>query len=1721
MIRAVGKLVVVFALWLFVVALSPATAQTDAGLAGAPIRADTFRTIDKYGTICPKCRAEQTAFHAAVDRYDAQRAEYDRLAEEVRQAADRFVRQRDEVKRLEQALADADAFWDEMRAEDAYLRDDYVPTEEAARRAIAAIDPYYDAKDALPGVRAELQAAFDALEAQRLVTVEAMGAALAAERAMFRCETQCEISELDLDERDPPPPPPEDPALIDASQVPQPENFVGIVAACAECLPLSERVNQIRSHRRSFAVDASTTYDSMVNNQRTLERVTRELAALDAQERTLYRNMAEWFKGAEPSEGSDPIDFILDEVDQRETADMLRQIAARRAQLQGDMAGLAQTIQTQFRGLLEAIANYHAHTALLEAAQKALEDCEKNCPPPPPDPADDPFTDPNYPMQDNIDPLVAKCWECQPLADALIKSLVERRSVAGDIQSVVWLIKSRRAEIERKDARLDELRAEERQMGEALRIGLDANADVSRVLSELWDIENEQTQLLQDVLAAEQEIPQYEADLAVLMARHEALSRLIEEQQAALDICEYNKCQPENGEPRISLTPPLTDPAYPIPQPFTYVATDCLSCQPIVDQINAKLLDRYVLAGRIQATAAELTRLGETLTAKQAELEAAGRELGERGMEYHGAEGDAARAAALVALDAVIDRERALQDEITGLEDLIRGKRQVLARMQTRYSQIEGEILTLSNRLAECERNCADPDEPEEDIFLAGQDPFVTTDCEPCLVLASRVNDAVGSLIGAQRDLAAAKKAEADLVEQAKTRRDRLAEIDEALNGLSEIWLTTYEKPGREAEFREADDAMTELDREKSDLETEQGGEDEAAQAARDAVDAAQRRVDDLHVLITNLKAELAECEKQCQPPDEDIALDESPFVATDCPPCQTLASMLNDVIGSQISLKRQVAEGEAELERLRGQTATLESAVGDAREALDAINDALIDPANADQARDLAFDSLDAEGDVMDARNAVRDNAFAIEALVQKIAGLKAQIAMYEAQEPGLRAQLAECEQQCQPPEEGTETALPETPFVNTDCEKCLVLASMVNDAVGSRIGAERRLEDARAARAAEAAASEERQAKIAELRAKLHDNRQARLNASDMEEYEPLFDEGEALGDELLPLLFEEEDTPGKLEQMDADIAALEAEIARLVQQEADLKAQLAECERTCNDPDETAMGDEAPNPFVTTDCERCLTLASMVNDAVGTHIGAERAAQEIRDRMAGIRDEIAEKEAVRDGDGDEADKLFIDDEISILETDLEFAGFDLEKAEDRVADLARQVAALKAQLAECEQNCDPGATPEETATAPEPEPRFARTDCEPCAQIVATLNDVIGSRIGAEERLERAQSEYDRIKAADDRVQAAIDAAEEAFTQAAVEKARLERSGQDASAQQAALDANLDRAADLSFEADDLFMALQEAEDALNEAKAALERLQADEARLRAALAECERQCGGSETAGMVPDVLLDKLQDAGCRAGGACTFTLGVTNQSDGPHRGPLFLSETGRVDAGANGALFDGWHCSPAAGANSICLREGEIGAGEKVGLSIPVRLPGYVAPGSENCIRVEFAVDPRKLLQLIQVGLAARGLNPGVADGLMGPRTRAAIVALGEASGQEVDPGDLEAVYRLMFGTNPSPASASDQSACIEMEVENPPRTATPRPPAQNVTSSTPGQSTPQGTPQGTPRPQVQIGIGLGFEQPRAPTEQELETGGARPGGLSIGGIGLGLSFGD
>ncbi|MAM59894.1 hypothetical protein [Maritimibacter sp. UBA3975] len=1712
---AAARVFVVLCLLIAVSIAGPVRAQDDRGLPGGPVLGDGFRELEKRQTICPSCKDAEAAYHAEVDRYRNERAQYDRLAGEVRSAADAFVALRDRIDTLQETAAQLDAFADEMRAEDAYTRDDYVPRVEASRNASDAYSQYYDAREDLPEVRAALDAALDRLEVQRGRTVAAMQAAISLELAMYRCEFACETDELDLDVRVGQPEPPASPTLIDPSQLPEIENFVGVVAACAECLPLSEKVNQLRSHRRSFASDAHSYYESMTRNQQLLDRLAKEATALEAAERQLYQRLARGFQGSEPPDGAERIDWIIDKLDQSDAANELRAIAARRAQVARDMAGTAQVVQDQFQAVLENIANYHAHTVLLADAERALAECEENCPPPPRDPADDPYTDPNYPMQDNIDPLVAKCWECQPLAEALIKSLVDRRRVAGDIQTVVWLIKGRRGEIERKSSRYDALDAEAREMGQLLRIGAEGGANVNYALARLFEIETEQTQLTQDILAAEGEIPRLESDLEELMARHTALSRLIEEQRAALDICEFNKCKGEDGQPLVSLTPPLIDPAYPVPEPYTYAATDCLSCQPLVDQINGLMLERYTLAGRIQSTVGQIASDRAALEDLNGQLAELADRIDETGWPYQNAETPAEKAHAAVPLDAAIDAERRVQAQADALKLAIAAKEAEVEAMVARHEAIAGELRDLNRRLAECERACADPE--EEDIFLAGEDPFVATDCPPCVQLASQVNDAVGSLITARRALAEANKAFSDLAGAATARRDRLAEIDAAFSELIPLWTAAYVAEERPPEFQELDDRYEALDREQQKLEEERAGESEARRAALADVDAAQKRVDDLHTLIAKLKVDLLDCEKQCQPPEEgtETALPETPFVATDCQPCQVLASRVNDVVGSLISLRRQLAEAGAELEGLRTKTGELEAARTEAEAAYDRLQDDFLKPENRD--RDDLSDALyEADDAQLDAEDAVQKNERDIEKAVDGIKALQAQIAQYEAAEADLRAQLAECEKQCQPPEEGTETALPETPFVTTDCAACVTLASMVNDVVGSRIGAERRLGEAREARAALDADAEAREDRIGELRDQLRENERAREGITDIDEYTPFFDEAERLGSELVRLEFEKEDAPDKVAKADKAMADLEAEIARLTRQEADLKKQLAECEDRCNQPDETALApDPDPSPFVTTDCPPCARLASMVNDAVGSHIGAERVAETLRSKVGDIRDEIAGMQAEVAAEADDVDRLFLEDDLNLLEVDLEFAEDDLAKAEAKVADLARQVAALKAQLAECEKECAPsGEGPDETAVAPEPEPdpRFARTDCEPCEQIVAALNDVIGSRIGTEDRLATARAEHERRAAELAAVDAETEAAQDAFAAAAVEKARLEAAGEDASAQKAAFDENLDRAADLSFRSDELFPGVQEAIERVREIEAELASLEAEEARLRAALEECEEQCGGASAA-MLPDMLLEKLQPDDCRAGGACSFQLTAVNASGSAYEGPLFLSETGRVDAGGNGALFDGWHCSPAAGANSICLHEGEVAAGESVGLSIPIRLPGYVAAGSENCVRLEFATDPRKLLQLIQVGLAARGLNPGAADGLMGPRTRAAIRAFGEATGQEIDPADLSAVYRAMFGSDPAEAPADAAQACIEMEVENPPRAA-PLPTNRTTTNRTTTTTTTQPTPapqSGLRIPGFQITIPFGESG-----------GGEREGGHSSpGGFGLQLNFGE
>jgi hypothetical protein len=392
------------------------------------------------------------------------------------------------------------------------------------------------------------------------------------------------------------------------------------------------------------------------------------------------------------------------------------------------------------------------------------------------------------------------------------------------------------------------------------------------------------------------------------------------------------------------------------------------------------------------------------------------------------------------------------------------------------------------------------------------------------------------------------------------------------------------------------------------------------------------------------------------------------------------------------------------------------------------------------------------------------------------------------------------------------------------------------------------------------------------------------------------------------------------------------------------------------------------------------------------------------------------------------------------------------------------------------------------------PQTDPRFASTDCAPCEQIVSLLNDAIGSAITTEELLGEAQARLDTLRSQVETLETEKRAAQDAFTEALVERGRREAAGQDTSAQQDIIDRESGRAVDLLGEIEAFSFDLLEQEELVAELTAQLAQWRQQEAALRAQLEECEKQCAPAEEetatalpepkpepVALTPEMLLDKLQPDRCRAGRNCGFEISLSNQGEGTLPGPVFLRETQRVDTGANGGNFGGWHCSPAGRFGSLCLSQDGVVPGAGQSLSVTVRLPGRVAGGTENCVELVYAVDDRTLARMVQVGLASRGLNPGVADGIPGRRTRAAVAALSEQLGREIDPEDMTAVYEALYGTTPVTTGAEGR-ACTQMDVINPPRRPAP---VQTAPEPTPEVEVEK--PPTRPRIIFDFGINLGL----------------------------------
>ncbi len=257
------------------------------GLAGGPDLSNSFQQLQKTNTKCKKCLSQQQAYHQQVDVYQQAKLTYEAQLVTVRKKADDFLKAREVYERdyrpFERLSKEADDILFGNSERSIYdlddVKDDRDDAEPAARKAEAG----------LALARRELNISLKALEALRGKAIAEMRKAISAQLAMYRCELTCEVSELDLDEE---PPKVSLPAegtakgvagttpIIASSEVPKPENFIGVVAKCAACQALAEKVNTIRSHRRSFASSAETLYQSLTANHATLKRRQREAIVL-------------------------------------------------------------------------------------------------------------------------------------------------------------------------------------------------------------------------------------------------------------------------------------------------------------------------------------------------------------------------------------------------------------------------------------------------------------------------------------------------------------------------------------------------------------------------------------------------------------------------------------------------------------------------------------------------------------------------------------------------------------------------------------------------------------------------------------------------------------------------------------------------------------------------------------------------------------------------------------------------------------------------------------------------------------------------------------------------------------------------------------------------------------------------------------------------------------------------------------------------------------------------------------------------------------------------------------------------------------------------------------------------------------------------------------------------------------------------------------------------
>ncbi|MFC2967765.1 peptidoglycan-binding protein [Acidimangrovimonas pyrenivorans] len=196
--------------------------------------------------------------------------------------------------------------------------------------------------------------------------------------------------------------------------------------------------------------------------------------------------------------------------------------------------------------------------------------------------------------------------------------------------------------------------------------------------------------------------------------------------------------------------------------------------------------------------------------------------------------------------------------------------------------------------------------------------------------------------------------------------------------------------------------------------------------------------------------------------------------------------------------------------------------------------------------------------------------------------------------------------------------------------------------------------------------------------------------------------------------------------------------------------------------------------------------------------------------------------------------------------------------------------------------------------------------------------------------------------------------------------------------------------------------------------------------------------------------VPDLGVAKSVLAGCGPNQLCRFRIAVTNTGSTPYAGPIVLSDdvTGalRYRAAAHGR----WRC---AGGTShvVCYSVGApLAPGAQLMLDVEFLAPGNIATTRvRNCVELGWlGRGGRDPLRVVQLELATRGFDPGLADGIMGPRTRAAIRAAERSLGLSESGEVSDALLSALFGPDGlrgGDAVQSNNRSCAYADIDIPP----------------------------------------------------------------------------